>query len=977
MKISKRLLALILVLCMAIPSFTVSAEFKDVPSGVAYYDAVNLLSALKIIQGYPDGTFAPENDVTRAEFTTLLIRAMNLETLAQSANLANFPFTDCTSAGIAYALPNIKLAYEKEIILGMGEKIFAPEEKVTYEQAVKMIVCAAGYEVIANDNGGWPNGYLTAGREMRILDSVNGQIGVAAKRWQIAQLIYNAFPVELMIKGTSIDDQKPVYTHTKDKTWLSEYLGMTRDTGMFVADPITSIGNSNLTARLGECVIALDSDNEETLFKTGTCAVDGLVGKSVEIYYKVNRTTQEKTLQYIDDRTRSNASTTINVEDLINFQGLDPFKGGKLEYWKNSGTSSEKKDNISISSNPTFVLNGKIYTPSSKAEFNEEMGSLISGQIEFIDSDSAGSYDKIFITKVETYVVSKNTLDTVTNTARVITDKYRTPAQNNTYTIDENDGTSVMNIVNQNGTKITAADIGVWNVVEVKESKNDTGRNLVNVTVVNNKISGTVTEVTTEGEVEIANKTYKLSPYYEQYAKGNSSDNELSLGDTATFYLDSKGEIAAVDKQDVTVNYGYIYNMGMSGGELSTDDFIIQMRKSNGTLAQFDIKNKISYDGSTKTPSDGYNYLQTTALKTNYDMAPDDINDDMGFSQIVKYTLDSSGGLKTIITVNQPSDKVSTTSLTQANIAYGTNADGSRKPLKYDSESSVLGNFAGSDGKKIEVNSSTIIYLVSPERSDSTVRIGSISSNLLEGQSYLIEAFDVDASLAKAIVVYTANTLDQIDFGTPISIVTAMKSALNSNTQSSAAQFDAFQVSTSFLGLKSGIWANSTDALDDVQPGDVIKTVTDENGDVRSGDGVVKVWDVNASETPSENEWVNKAPVRKGSYYYQTIVGYIDSVNSDKTRITIAKTADKANIADAERISFDISNIGGYLIYNGGLEKPVSPKDGSTKLTFDDAYTVMQPYETNPDNPTEVLIQMVGGSSTSLMPKLLYVIQRQ
>ena len=38
------------------------------------------------------------------------------------------------------------------------------------------------------------------------------------------------------------------------------------------------------------------------------------------------------------------------------------------------------------------------------------MESLISGEVEFIDSTSSGAYDKIFITKIETYVVSKTQL---------------------------------------------------------------------------------------------------------------------------------------------------------------------------------------------------------------------------------------------------------------------------------------------------------------------------------------------------------------------------------------------------------------------------------------------------------------------------------------------------------------------------------------------------------------------------------------
>ena len=94
------MLSLLLICCLLIPSFVSAADFKDVPLGVEYYESVDLLSDLGIIQGYPDGSFAPDNDVTRAEFTSLLIRAMNLENIAKASNLDNFPFTDCTSPGL-------------------------------------------------------------------------------------------------------------------------------------------------------------------------------------------------------------------------------------------------------------------------------------------------------------------------------------------------------------------------------------------------------------------------------------------------------------------------------------------------------------------------------------------------------------------------------------------------------------------------------------------------------------------------------------------------------------------------------------------------------------------------------------------------------------------------------------------------------------------------------------------------------------
>ena len=62
---------------------TVSAEgttkkLTDVNDSEIYYDAVNTLSIMGIINGYEDGTFKPNQNVTRAEFTAMLMRTLKL-----------------------------------------------------------------------------------------------------------------------------------------------------------------------------------------------------------------------------------------------------------------------------------------------------------------------------------------------------------------------------------------------------------------------------------------------------------------------------------------------------------------------------------------------------------------------------------------------------------------------------------------------------------------------------------------------------------------------------------------------------------------------------------------------------------------------------------------------------------------------------------------------------------------------------------
>ena len=86
MKNIKRVLCLVLTLLMVASTVSVFAAFSDVPTTASYEKAVSALSQLGIIKGYDDGTFKPDNDVTRAEFTAMLMRTMGAGSIGSSSS---------------------------------------------------------------------------------------------------------------------------------------------------------------------------------------------------------------------------------------------------------------------------------------------------------------------------------------------------------------------------------------------------------------------------------------------------------------------------------------------------------------------------------------------------------------------------------------------------------------------------------------------------------------------------------------------------------------------------------------------------------------------------------------------------------------------------------------------------------------------------------------------------------------------------
>ena len=113
-KLSKLLAALVaLTMLFGMVSIPNAAAFSDVNSENQYYDAITILSAFGIINGYEDGTFGPDKDVTRAEFATMLMRAMASAGIG-STDAAGTPFTDISGH---WGISDIRTAYDLGIII--------------------------------------------------------------------------------------------------------------------------------------------------------------------------------------------------------------------------------------------------------------------------------------------------------------------------------------------------------------------------------------------------------------------------------------------------------------------------------------------------------------------------------------------------------------------------------------------------------------------------------------------------------------------------------------------------------------------------------------------------------------------------------------------------------------------------------------------------------------------------------------------
>ena len=150
---------------------------------------MNILNKNAIIVGDPDGNLRENDEITRAEFAAVLCRAMGCENETENDDLKQknyFPDVPAEHWASGY----INFAYESGAINGFTDGKFYPEEKVTNEQAVKMLIGAWGYGDEAEKSGGYPDGYLKIAKENGIFNAIEFDNKSASKRWVASVFVY-------------------------------------------------------------------------------------------------------------------------------------------------------------------------------------------------------------------------------------------------------------------------------------------------------------------------------------------------------------------------------------------------------------------------------------------------------------------------------------------------------------------------------------------------------------------------------------------------------------------------------------------------------------------------------------------------------------------------------------------------------------------------------------------------------------------
>ena len=300
----KRALSLALAAIMLIGMMVVSASavsYNDLTDKdqIVNKDAVSMLVSLGIIEGKPDGSYGPTENVDRAQMAKMLSVIMNKgvdnSALYQSVNSG---LTDITSH---WAKGHINYCYTTGIIAGRGTGTFDPSATVTALEAAKMLLVAVGYDpaIEGFEGADWAINVSVRADEQGIFEGFTKDLSAPLNRDDAALLIYNALDVE-MIQSYTTNNYPIVYSD--HRTILSDKYGVIKVEGVVTANEWAILDDDTDTAlqegktriynpdgilsTTGNTAVAQDSSaNVKTQVFNVSTPVD-MLGKAVTMYVK-------------------------------------------------------------------------------------------------------------------------------------------------------------------------------------------------------------------------------------------------------------------------------------------------------------------------------------------------------------------------------------------------------------------------------------------------------------------------------------------------------------------------------------------------------------------------------------------------------------------------------------------------------------------------------------------------------------------
>ena len=191
----KRIITFLLaaMLVASLVSISATATFTDSPQiGDPYRAAVSAVSEAGVINGFPDGSFLPENPLTREQAAKIVTFMLLGESEAAALVCVDSPYSDVETS--RWSAPAIRYCTEQNILHGMGDGTYKPTSLLTGPQFAKMLLCAYKLDDPSRYVGdGWMENVVEDGMKAGLFEGdLSMSSDKALQRQQAALMAWNA-----------------------------------------------------------------------------------------------------------------------------------------------------------------------------------------------------------------------------------------------------------------------------------------------------------------------------------------------------------------------------------------------------------------------------------------------------------------------------------------------------------------------------------------------------------------------------------------------------------------------------------------------------------------------------------------------------------------------------------------------------------------------------------------------------------------
>lgn len=529
---------------------------------VSFAEDDNLSETLEFLQLVGIGN---DYDVDTTQFDTEVTRAVYAEYITKLIGEDNLKCDTVYYHDVSrdyWAFDYIGHLTEKGLIRGNGDNYFYPDNVITKNEAVAILMSILKYNNIADNTEGFPEGYLNFAEKIGITKGCSRSGNVTLK--DMLKLFQNT------LRAHGIEEEQFIGNSVKyrenDDTLLNRIFNLYEESGKVIA--CEGINPNDISWTDDDTAII---DNTEYKYEMNN--ILEYLGENVNFVYSYDKSADsDKKIVWIKS---DKSSKTLNID--VNSDASFDKTNYTLSYYN----ENDKKRTANVSKGVMVFYNGEFVGTNIENYLEKEKYSLT-----LFSTNDSNIFNVAVIWERDNYVVSG-----LNEFNCIVYDKIN---KSRMLDLSENKYDKIK-VIDKNGEKVEFSELTESDIISVYLSES---KKRIRAVVSHEKIEGVITSINNENGynvLKIDEKSYKT--------KEKNNLFSAKSGDKVTVYFDYRGEIAYISVIDNSCFVAYIIDIKTDAAFGGTT---LKLMNQNGEFLEAECDDKVTIDGATYSSANVY-----------------------------------------------------------------------------------------------------------------------------------------------------------------------------------------------------------------------------------------------------------------------------------------------------------------------------------------------------------------------------------